>query len=118
MVERGELVERLTAATGPSRNLDVAIMDALCPLPHGDRWFDTGALENFLGERFFRAPSVTASVDEAIALVGRVLPGWHWYVDDRSAAVWPEGVYDESAVEASTPAIALLIALLKAGETQ
>lgn len=74
----------------------------------------------------------TASLDAAVALVGRVLPGWFWRVGRTS--LFPNGwAYiskthpshcdreDEASCSdgrAATPAIALLIATLKALDQQ
>lgn len=60
-------------------------------------------------------PAYTASVDAAIALTDRVLPGWKWYAgnwNDHAAVLSPDRNSDQRAV-AATPAIALCIAVLK-----
>ena len=114
MAERLTLIERLENLDGPDREVDALIWCVEVPeiervLPH---WTEEQQEEI--------VPRFTGSLDEAVALVGRMLtigegPGkWHWYADDRSSAVWPDGFYDESAVEAATPAIALLVALFRA----
>lgn len=70
-------------------------------------------------------PPVTASLDAAIALVERVLPGWDWGVmsageDGSEGKLWQHGWHDDTVVHAfhALPAIALIIALLKAKEVQ
>ena len=108
-----DLIERLEAATGPDRDLDIAIWRAglrpdapatFVPLP----W-----LHNY-----------TSSIDDALTLVPE---GWKWSLfsaDDRAKACayivpamgrlpWPEWVED---IHAATPALALCIAALKARE--
>jgi hypothetical protein len=74
-------------------------------------------------------PKLTASVDAAIALAERVLPGWYWGItqgDDGEDAVefqgnvWPSIQPYPAKLEQygyhKLPAIALLIALLRAKE--
>lgn len=71
-----------------------------------------------------RVPELTASVDAAIALAERMLPGWHWSIYDTDGVgrcnaqmERPDftGAEDFDGTGA-TPAIALLIALLRAKE--
>jgi hypothetical protein len=88
-----ELIAALEAAEGPDRELDCQISLAI-------------------GGRV--TPHYTASLDTIVGLIERELPEWRWYVDNRTAAVWPDGTYDESSVGASTPALALCIAFLRA----
>ena len=69
-------------------------------------------------------PDYTASLDAAVALVDRVLPTWWWAISRTPARGWHEGEvyppnYDSGdplcgVGGASTPALALCIALLKA----
>jgi len=62
------------------------------------------------------------SVEAAAALVGAVLPGWDWGVmsygvDGAHGRVWKHGYHDDTVVmsdKGATPAIALVIAILKA----
>ncbi len=74
-------------------------------------------------------PKLTASVDAVIALAERVLPGWYWGItqgDDGEDAVefqgnvWPSIQPYPAELEQygyhKLPAIALLIALLRAKE--
>ena len=66
------LLERVRAATGPDRELDGAVMDAVDPLPNPaqTRW------ECISGQEFhLTVPPLSASVDAALALVERMLPG-------------------------------------------
>ena len=102
-----ELIERVEKLTGPDPHVDSLIAAHFRLKQLTGKWPD-----------WLIDPPFTESIDAAVALVERVRPGWHWYVDDRSAAVWPDGVYDESAVQAATPAIALVLALLKSLPSQ
>ena len=81
------------------------------------------------GMRFGHIPTYTASVDAATALAERVLPGWYWGItqgDDGEDAVkfqgnvWPSIQPYPAELEQygyhKFPAIALLIALLRAKE--
>ncbi len=62
-------------------------------------------------------PAYTASVDAVIALAARVLPGWNWLRPERNImAVHHEDHSITFFAVGATPAIALLIALLRAKE--
>lgn len=75
-----DLIERLEKAGGPDRELDIALT------------------KQFIAGKQYRhpdlAPPYTTSLDAAVALVERVLPGWGWqvgtcYVSD-DALVFPD----------------------------
>lgn len=76
MSDLNELFERVKKATGPDRKLDIAIarqthhpsMDG-CNPDH-DNFIMAGSKMDR------RIPAFTASIDAALALVERVLPGW------------------------------------------
>jgi len=112
--ERDELIARLEALSGPDREVDLALARHLVPDVIVLR-YDSVTKRN----EAYTHWQYTESIDAAVALVERVKPigtgpgKWHWYVDDRSAAVWPDGIYDESAVQAVNPAIALCLALIR-----
>lgn len=107
------LIERLEAAEGGSRELDWSISDAF-------------------GERHGGnvCPIYTTSLDAALALAERALPGYFWeiqicpYTTTVQGALesWNEGLAapDVGGVyaDARTPALALCIAILKAKETK
>ena len=128
------LLERVEACRGPDRELDA---DLWWVLQHRDaeRVFNTGALglpkarpatlpiPAGLGRSGVQsyAPTYTASIDAALALIGRVLPGadpkiWRW------RGQWGASLHDPengSMVIAQhhyspTPALALCAALLAA----
>jgi len=62
------LLARVVAATGPDAHIDLALHKRF-PLP----W-----LRQRGRNRIESAPQYTASVDAALSLVGRELPGWIW----------------------------------------
>ena len=114
------LLERVEACQGPDRALDAAI----CRLtrytseqPDGT-WLDTfeGGYRHTLNP-----PALTASVDAALALIGRVMPGlymWRLDFDDEPTShpadallCWTGGTASEGG---ATPALALCAALLAA----
>ena len=129
------LLARVEAASGPDRLLDAEIevaarwIDAaragLAP-EHRARWrvltgLRVGAVES--QGTSYNAKPFTASVDAALALVERVLPGWQWdvgYLPNQPeigflAEIWPPGdpVNDVSGAGKTAP-LAILAALLKA----
>jgi hypothetical protein len=118
-----ELIAKVEAATGPDRELD-HWLSSLMIEGGGSKGFgfhrDRAAWVAASIENRWNAAHFTSSVDAAISLASRLFPigkgkgKWHWYVDDMTAAVWPDGNYDESAVEAATPALALVLATLRA----
>ena len=116
------LIDRLSKLEGPDREVDAAIWMHLIEKP--------GINDKIDRDMVGRYPSYTASIDAAIALAEIVLPGWKWRVGRTE--LFPNGwayvhKYDPSNCDrtdeaacadgkAATPAIALLIALLRAKE--
>ena len=108
-----ELIERLEKATGPDRELDLAIW-AACGGSGGP---DNG----FLDWR----PALTASIDAALDLVERKLPGAWWFAA-RQADEIGEYSFDLRAsiggllgtASAPTLPLAICIALLRALSAQ
>ncbi|MGN8022084.1 hypothetical protein ACTJJ7_15380 [Phyllobacterium sp. 22229] len=112
-----QLIARLEQLTAPDREVDILIGKIFPPKKiHSDgSWFER--------DDFVRYPAVTASVDAALALASRVLPGWlvanigqddskTWHAEIRKGHCTAY-----SSVElggAPVPAIALCIAILKA----
>lgn len=138
-----DLITTLEGLTGPSREVDARICVALGlfvtrPNKGWPDRIDYGRHEpdgttTWPGHGFDQlVPTLTASLDATIALCERVLPGWFWRVGRTS--LFPNGwAYvsrthpshcdreDEAACadgRASSPAIALLIALLRAKEAR
>ena len=110
------IIDRLEKATGGDRELDAAIFDIACG---GLFWPENETLWVQVG--WNRVPKAfTASLDAAIALVEKMLPGWGWMVERQpngEAEAWLDefGAYAYGRpVQGRTPAIALLIALFRA----
>lgn len=132
-----DLLARVRAAEGPSREIDCALACALdgfwvelaaypnqdgtilradfCRTNEDGGWSSPG----HGGDQMVRA--YTASLDAALALVERVLPGWHWEVgkepDKPLFSAWvvrDDGTASSGETWAPTPALALLAALLTA----
>ena len=103
-----DLLSRLSAATGPSRELDAEIALASGWHQIKTRW------ENPYGQ-FAELPRYTESIDAALTLVPE---GCTWEITTGfEARVWPNKTAWPSCGGAeSTPAIALVIACLKAKE--
>ena len=131
------LIERLETATGPSKSLS---RDIQCRVGgwyrrtpsegrtrhptfiHPNACRDGKPVYDSLhGTDIWREPpDVTASLDAAMALVERVRPGAGWAVGKTPGGTGWARVFKarEYYSEAPTPAIALLIALLKSLETE
>ncbi|NTG48630.1 hypothetical protein G6M04_14650 [Agrobacterium rhizogenes] len=137
-----ELITALEMATGPNYALEVEIFKYLHPeyadyvqgrggLVHTNDGCDQRVLSDV------RPGNYTSSIDAAIALTERLLPGWSWTTSDRnrriiapkredgpwgavnSPAWWDEDESDEYfEAFASTPAIALVLSTLRAKLSQ
>jgi len=119
------LIDRLSKLDGPNRRLDHEIHILFFV---ADDKKDTVEWNHFGSYSWSpspdhvmidKVPSYTASVDAAIALAERVLPGWKWYAGNwnvHAAVLSPDRNNDQRAV-AATPAIALCIAVLKGHAT-
>lgn len=141
-----DLLARIEAAEGPSREIDLALANLLVfSEPHrlisshvsgwshdfaypeselplgGDEYHGWAkALNHMIAQPVER---YTSSIDAALALCERVLPGCHWSVSNAAvrprANVWmaspiSRGISPPPHSSAATPALALLAALLKA----
>lgn len=125
MTDLRELVERLEAAEGPSRELDAEIARAL-------GWKDVGIgphapqtvkwVRPDGSETFNRLPAYTASIDAALTLVPE---GWEWTVGNTYAEGRTFARVENFALKGEPnfnvdgqrpPALALTIAALKARE--
>jgi hypothetical protein len=138
-----ELRERVEAATGADRELDALICVALhytgdpkFQPPRERRWvadprgfgavyplpeqIGTGIDHGSIGD--FICPSLTASLDAAIALVEKMLTGQDVLVGRISgkwlAEIGPRDSFKFERAYAPTPALALIAALLKALEAR
>jgi hypothetical protein len=135
------LIERVEKCEGPDREIDALVYIALFdpdvmtdgggyrgerPAQYqkaskiiADGWDDLIGLGQIIG-----APEYTASLDAVVTLIEQALPGWEWLrqtpgvmtvyrvpSDPKEWAVHIDGVH-------SVPALALLLAFLKAKERQ
>lgn len=134
------LAARLAEATGPDRELDLAIWMELvlprrpeCHVIDGKLWID-------VRHPFSRPPPAdhvrdlrpygpnpeefTASIDAALALVGATLPGWGWHIEKTCAGLcravlwYPTALMHDWRAAGTTPALALLSALIAALEAR
>lgn len=127
MTDYASLIERLEKADGPDRNLDGAIYWHLLEENRAERelwWVElqfSATPENVDWRKPF-----TSSLDAALSLVERKLPGWVWGVTS------PDNPEDDPALQrqhftarlrksvviirahAPTPALAVCLALLRA----
>jgi hypothetical protein len=115
------LIERLKAAEGPSRELDfwltIAMDDEPCNETIEDLLDDIEAV-GFEG-MYIEAP-FTKSLDATIALAERKLPGWEGIIplNKGDAWLWSDPLRKSHRVEAATPVLSLLTALLTALQEQ
>lgn len=137
------LLARVEAATGPDRELDAEVCAALAYMPdaelptlmEGWSWvwesgwtFGDGPTvkaipvregERSMGGATRRPQPITASLDAALALVERVRPGWFWSLGQIAwdaqavAELCCEDPAGYAKAEAATPALALILALLR-----
>lgn len=128
-----DLIKKLESLTGPDRDADWEVMQILDKVPSGavrtsDDWYDVFR-EKRSDPRIkpTSIPNYTSSVDAAIALAERVLPDYHYgilpgFFSDKPYAgiigVKGKGIdlLEATIMGGSNPAIALVIAILKAKE--
>jgi hypothetical protein len=125
MSKHADIIKRLEAATGLDRDLDRDI-----GLLIGGWRLEEYATPNptmmlVVGEDVYPDhpgslyPSFTESIDAALGLVERMLPGWGVKVDTCGQAVlYAGGKSDWYLADASSPPFAILIALFRALEAQ
>lgn len=134
------LIERVEKATGPDRELDADIYEALGyevkrrseRVEEGWRVRRTVDWRYLDGSRWLAMDYLTASVDADLALLERVLPGWRaeirwgdWpqHIERHDATLWNndtskrESVFGVSANAATLP-LAIIAATLRAMQTQ
>lgn len=114
MSDLAELLERVCAATGPNRALDLMIKAALSNVLSAMTYEECE--ERVADREAFDAWSATspytASIDAALALVERMLPGKLWGVDTRG--VYRAQVGLSKANHFHSAPLAILAALLSA----
>lgn len=124
-----ELRERVEKASGPDREIDCLLGDLVDLTIDGSKWRSVTALgmdqalkhaSRYQSIWFTALPYYTASIDAALALLERMLPGWgsailSWSADGKYPVFRMERSYPtnlEVAVEAHTRPLAILSALL------
>lgn len=127
MTNLSKLIRRVEAATAGDREIDRLM--ALAASGATEDRSETGELRGYYkgGSWVSIGPiePVTTSLDAALSLVERCLPGWRVAFnsdDDRgpewAASIKPHGEKWPAFEFAPTPALALLLAMLKALEAQ
>lgn len=132
LTELQSLLARVEAATEPDRDIDADLTVAL--LGGKAEWLTAQYTGDLVAAHVVPSANhrgglakqpvyaLTASLDAALALVGRVLPGWAWSVGNKASGGQAYLMSGPGAVlcggEANTPALSLLAALLKALITQ
>ncbi len=131
MSQIAELIKRVEGLTGPDREMDVMVVYAFFPDigPYNGQCIGDEPIFWHEPYRKQPCPEFTASLDAVVALIERVRPGWGYAVRKKSidpvsydAGVaspyyWTgEGVEVDANADASTPALALLLALLRSME--
>ena len=95
--EFAALLKRIEAATGRDRDLDRVIARVLDGGEIGDE-----------------TPDFTASVDQCLALIARILPGWHWHLGYGASGVFPYAAIAHGRFRVETGATTVPLALLAA----
>lgn len=128
MTDLSELLERVKATTGPDREIDGLL--AIAFAPEGEERAELGEATKLYGKYWYRhqygegsqlSPHFTSSIDAALALVERCLPGWKWNVghdanDELHVTVW-HGVTERDEYAATAP-LSILAAFLSALQSQ
>lgn len=125
-----ELIERVEKATGPDRKIDGLAWkliyeqpgDVWRQLADDDVWYRADPVDTIA---YDAPPYNTVSVDAVIALIGEKTD-WHWILHgggNRPAHAVIDGGHGDiwielAAVDAPTPALALLLAFLRSWEAK
>lgn len=120
-----ELEQRLVAATGADRELDLLIGKAFDGVDPRAVIVTAGNYTGAIGYTdrdqwaVVNLKSYTASLDAAVALCERLLPGWHWSVSDRGLARVSNpnaNEFQDDRFDAlgNAPALALCLAIVRA----
>ena len=105
-----DLIRRVETATGPDRELDVDLSAHFGGIFYQHPPWST--------QTYVTPAPLTASVDAALALVGKVFPGCRYATGngEQGPFCWiePKGRGGTLTAHAATPALAILLALLRA----
>lgn len=115
-----DLITRVESATGPDREIDAAVAEVVLgwrPYQVADfisstAWFAKD------GERTVEVPLYTASIDAVEALIRREMPAFSIVVSGPRSDGRFWGEVGRGYAEAATPALALLLAFLRAVEAR
>lgn len=145
MTDLQSLIERVEKATGPDREVDARLCATLRAFSESEHYklvvtrppssFSDWMVDCVLAPsgkvRSIVPPEYTASIDAALSLVSRALPGWGIEVSMSDRQMWRAQVwrwFSETNDErgqwlpcySRTPALAIILALLraKAAETE
>lgn len=122
------LIDRLSKLDAPDREVDGIVAETFgYPQEVFGSSFGTAYVDGpdmhydaatWSGEgKSWSAPYFTSSVDAAIALANSVLPGWSWSLFPYAAEIRHPKLREKDQLGHGTnPAVALLIALLRAKE--
>lgn len=121
------LLERVKAATGPNQELDAQIGLAFGwePNIYHTAWFPPDYDDDLKDDYLPQLPLFTASIDAALALVEKVLPGWKHAVGNHCPGnycwLWPDsktnGHFEKAASESAAILAAMLSALIEKEKT-
>lgn len=113
-----DLIARVEAATGPDREIDAMVARVVCD-------WDVFSVPDLIGgtvrlardgARTFEVPRWSASIDAVVELIRREMPGAEWSISATGlaeiAAAYVPGC--RCGWTAPTPALALLLAFLRA----
>ena len=109
------LITRLEEAAEGSRELDLRVFEHFDRV-NGERWTEAD-LDYALTDpdRTINPPHLTTSIDAALALAERVLPGWDFIVGRTNGGLTIHAQVGPGEMQfGNTPALALCIAILKA----
>lgn len=130
MTDLEVLLARVEAAAGPDRGLDCDIFCATAESPFVNYYPDCvlASLGGFAARvEIADIDKFTSSIDAAVALCERVLPGWTaWEIRSRAGksifhaevSRLVNGEEDIEAANSASPALALLAAILRAKITE
>ena len=82
------LRDRLDKATGPDWELDEALSIIFYPNVFAEAEKVNGVWKHKRFNAMIQIGYLTSSIDAAVALFERVLPGWSWGIGSDGASIW------------------------------